>query len=108
VLLNDPQYVESARVLAEDVLRHGTTTADRTRYAFRRVISRMPSASEATLLSSLHDTERARFAAAPDAATALLATGDRVRDPSLDPVDVAAWTVVASTIMNLDEAVHTR
>ncbi len=108
VLLNDPQYVESARVLAEDVVRHGATTEERTQYAFRRVISRRPSASEATHLTTLHDAERARFAEAPEAATALLATGERPRDPSLDPVDVAAWTVVASTIMNLDEAVHTR
>ena len=108
VLLNDPQYVESARVLAEDVVRHEADDPARAAYAFRRVISRAPTPSEVSHLMRLHDTERTRFEDDPDAAAALLTTGDRPRDPSLDPVDVAAWTVVTSTIMNLDEAVHTR
>jgi hypothetical protein len=108
VLLNDPQYVESARILAEQVLHHDGSTPERTTYAFRRVLSRTPTSTETQHLARLHDTERARFSAERSAAEALLATGERPRDPSLDPVDLAAWTVVTSTIMNLDEAVHTR
>jgi hypothetical protein len=108
ILLNDPQFVESARVLAEQLIREGATAADRVTLAFRRVITRAPSASEVTHLTRLYETTRAGFTAAPDNAVALLATGERPRDPALAPVELAAWTVVASTIMNLDEAVTTR
>ena len=109
ILLNDPQFVESARVLAEQVMRDGDDARPTaSTLAFRRVITRAPSASEVTHLSRLYETTRARFAAAPDVAVALLATGERPRDPALDPADLAAWTIVASTIMNLDEAVTTR
>ena len=72
------------------------------------MITRRPSASEVTRLSQLFDTTRVRFAAAPESAIALLATGEQPRDPALDPTDLAAWTIVTSTIMNLDEAVFTR
>ncbi len=108
ILLNDPQFVESARVLAEQLMRSGSTTADRLTLGFRRVITRPPSASEAAQLTRLFDTTRARFAAAPASSVALLGTGAHPRDPALDPTELAAWTVVASTIMNLDEAVFTR
>jgi hypothetical protein len=108
ILLNDPQYLESARVLAEQVVRRGESPDARAAYAFRRVVSRAPSPTEVTHLARLYDAERARFAANPSAADALLTVGERPVDPALDAVDVAAWTVVASTIMNLDEAVHTR
>jgi hypothetical protein len=108
VLLNDPQYVESARVLAEQLVRRGGSPADQVTYGFRRVLSRTPTSSEVELLANLYETEHGRYAADRKAAEALLSTGERPRDPALDPADVAAWTVVASTIMNLDEAVHTR
>jgi hypothetical protein len=108
ILLNDPQYVESARVLAEEVVRAGGTPVERITRAMRRVISRRPSPTELAHLTRLHDVERARFAGNPAAATAVLATGERPRDATLDPVDLAAWTVVTSTIMNLDEAVFSR
>ena len=66
------------------------------------------SASEVTHLTGLYESTRAGFAAAPGNAVALLATGEHPRDPALAPVELAAWTVVASTVMNLDEAVTTR
>jgi hypothetical protein len=109
VLMNDPQYVESARVLAEQVLRHGGTTTDtRAAYAFRRVTSQQPSADALGRLVSLHDAEHARFEAHRDAAVRLLRTGERPYAQDLDTADLAAWTVVSSTIMNLDAAVYTR
>lgn len=108
ILLNDPQFVEGARILAEQLMRDGTTPADRVTLAFRRVITRGPSASEVTQLTRLYETTREGFAAAPDSAVALLATGERPRDPTLAPTELAAWTIVASTIMNLDEAVFSR
>jgi hypothetical protein len=108
ILLNDPQYVESARVLAEQVMRRGETPAARVTYAMRQVIAREPSPTEVSRLADLYESERARFAGNRASALALLATGERPRDPALDPVDLAAWTIVASTVMNLDEAVFSR
>jgi hypothetical protein len=108
ILMNDPQFVESARVLAEQIMRAPAPPAERVTLAFRRVISRAPTASEASQLARLFETTRTRFAAEPASALALLATGERPRDPALEPTELASWTIVASTIMNLDEAVFTR
>jgi hypothetical protein len=108
ILLNDPQFVESARVLAEQMVRAAGTPAERVTLGFRRVITRAPTASEIVQLSRLFETTRTRFVSEPASAVALLSTGERPRDPALDPTELASWTVVASTIMNLDEAVFSR
>lgn len=109
VLLNDPQYVEASRVLAERVMVEGGDTPEaRITLAFRLLTSRVPSAGELSALQSLFTTERTRFASAPASARALRRVGARAPVAALDPVDVAAYAVVASTIMNLDEAVNKR
>ena len=109
VLLNDVQYVEAARVLAERVLLEaGPTTEDRITLAYRLLTSRRPTTTEMAAVKALHDTERATFAARPTAAQALRKAGEKTPTRTLDAVDVAAWTVVASTIMNTDEAVNKR
>ena len=108
ILLNDPQFVESARILAEQVVRAAPTPEARITRAYRHVLTRGPSPSEIAELTRLLEREQARYAASREAASALLATGERPRDASLDPVELAAWTVVTSTIMNLDEAVFLR
>ena len=108
VLMNDPQYVESARVLAAQAMRAAPTPAERVAFATERVLSRRPTASELETLTTLLQSTRARYASDTAAAAALLSTGEHPRDPSLDVADLAAWTVVTSTIMNLDEAVFSR
>jgi hypothetical protein len=109
ILLNDPQYVEAARVLAERALRHGgASNDDRARHVFRRVTSRAPSPTELSSLTALYRDARVRFAGDRPAALALRRAGEQAIDTTLEPVEVAAWTVVTSTILNLDEAVHTR
>ena len=109
VLLNDPQYVEAARVLAERTLHQGGPTSDaQITYAFRLLTSRAPFDEELNLLRDLYTAEQASFKADLEAARDLLAVGDHPRDPQLDPAEAAAMTVVASTIMNFDEAVIKR
>jgi hypothetical protein len=109
VLMNDPQYVESARVLAEHILREGGSSPEaRATYAFRRVTARQPSPAALTSLLALYDAERVRFGNDRSAALGLLRTGARPLDPDLPQEDLAAWTVVASTILNLDAMVYTR
>ncbi|HTU99632.1 MAG TPA: DUF1553 domain-containing protein, partial [Luteitalea sp.] len=108
VLMNDPQYVESARVLAEQAMRADATPEGRITFAMRRLLSRRPTRSEVEQLSRLHDSSRATYAADAAAATALLTVGEHRRDPALPADDLAAWTIVTSTIMNLDDAVFSR
>ena len=109
VLLNDVQYVEAARVLAERLLREGGDTPDaRITTAYRLLTSRAPRATELAAVRALYEKERATFAGDVRAAKALAKSGEAPPARTLDPVDVAAWTVVASTIMNTDEAVNKR
>ena len=109
VLLNDPQFVEAARVLAERALREGgRTSAEGITHAFRLLTSRHPTADELDVLLALYEEEKAAFAEDPAAAHDLLAVGEHPRDGDLDAVDAAAMTVVASTVMNFDEAVFKR
>jgi len=109
VLLNDPQYVEAARLLAERMLREGgETLADRLTFAFRLLTSRRPLPHEVTLLTNLYEQEAAAFQADRPGALALLSVGEHPRDARLDASEVAALTVIANTIMNFDEAVVKR
>ena len=109
VLLNDPQYVEAARLLAERMLREGGATLDdRLTFAFRLLTSRHPLDHELTLLKDLYEQERDVFEANRANAQSLLRVGEYPRDASLDLSEVAALTVVANTMMNFDEAVIKR
>ncbi len=109
VLLNDPQYVEAARVLGERAVREGGTTADeRVRFAFRRVVAREPHPQEQKLLTALYEQQLAEFSRAPDRATKLLAIGDRKASPDLPASEVAAATIVAQAVLSLDTAIWKR
>jgi hypothetical protein len=105
VLLNDPTYIEAARVLAERTMQQAATAEDRVRYAFRRATCRPPEADELVALVKLYEQERASFSARPQAAAELLAVGEWPRDESLDPIEHAAWTSVMGVLLNLDEVV---
>jgi hypothetical protein len=117
VLLNDPQFVEAARVLAERLLRppavsasgaHRLDAAARNREAFRRLIGRVPDRDEAAILSRLFDEQRALFAAHPKEAVKLSKVGTSPADPAIPPADLAAMTSVVSAIMNFDEFIVVR
>ncbi len=108
VMLNDPQFVEPARVWAEKLVVAGGEDDARLSAAFRRATSRRPSARElAVLRRSLLD-ERSAFRADPSAADALAAVGDAPQAADVDRVEVAAWTMVLSTLLNFDEVVRLR
>jgi hypothetical protein len=106
VLMNDPTYVEAARKLAERMVRDGgSTPEDRIRFAFRLATSRGPSAAETKVLKDLYHAQLEAFRTDGNAASKLLSVGESPRDPSLDVTELAAWSVVASAILNLDETV---
>jgi hypothetical protein len=109
VLLNDPQFVEAARVLAEKTLKEGgRSPEERIGFAFRRLTAREPDRQEMKLLRELLEEQKQLFAKEPDRAAQLLAVGDRKRDPALNPVELAAATALAQTILSLDATVWKR
>jgi len=106
VLLNDPTYVEAARVFAERILRGGGPTVDsRLRFAYARALQRSPSPAEAGVLHDLLRKSRAEFERAPARARRLVAAGQAPVAVDLPAVELAAWTQVARAILNLPELV---
>jgi hypothetical protein len=109
VLLNDPQFVEAARVLAERLIKaEQNAPADRIREAFRLLTSRLPTDRELRILLQLYGEQREHFAKSPDDALAFLKIGEAPRDESLSPADHAATSVVVEAIFNFDECVTKR
>jgi hypothetical protein len=103
VTLNDPAFVEAARVMAQGVSVAADNDAGRLEYAFRILTSRSPTKQEKSLLLARLAKLRTQFAAEPAAASQLASAGEAARPESLDPVEHAAWTAVCSMLLNLDE-----
>lgn len=109
ILLNDPQYIEAARVLAGKLIQqHPDSFPARLKAAFRLLTSRVPTDQELNLLSRLYTDQQALFAANPANATALLTVGDSPRNETLNSAEHAATTVVIQALMSFDESVTKR
>jgi hypothetical protein len=108
ILLNDPTYLEAARMLANSVLLTKASDEERMVEIFRRILSRNPEPPESTLLLDLLQRQRDHFQSDPAAADKLLLIGASRHDDSLTPTELAAWTMTAHTILNLDEAITRR
>ena len=105
VLMNDPTYVEAARALAARTLKDGGKTDDvKLQYAFRLATARLPAKEELTVLRDLLIKERRGFARDVKSAGALLNVGDSKAETG-SAGELAAWTIVASAILNLDETI---
>lgn len=105
VLLNDPQFVEAAKVLAQRMqLEGGEDLADQIAYAFRLSTGRKPQIEEINILKALYEQKYAEFKQAPEKAKELLAVGDFDLSPNLDQTQTAALTLLSSTMLNHDEA----
>lgn len=108
VLLNDPQFVEAARGLAVRMLRHEGDPAQRQSWLFREVLGREPAARELQFLAEIHSDQLAIFSAEPAKADAYLKVGEMPAPPDLPAVEFAAAAVLASALINLDEAITLR
>ena len=108
VLLNDVQYVEAARVLAESVLTQPGSDEDRIRRAFVRLAGRAPDTREIAVLIQTLNEQRAEFAADLAGAGKLIHVGDSKPSPSLEPRELAAMTVTVQTILNSDAVIWKR
>ena len=106
VLLNDPIYVEAARVFAERLMREGGATVEsKIAFGFQQALSRPPHAEETALLAALFEKHRAQYQADAAAAEKLIHTGERPVPGDLSAIELAAWTSVARVIFNLHEMI---
>ena len=109
VLLNDKQFVEASRVLAELALHQpGLSPGQKIDFVFRRLTARDPDRQEKKLLLDLLQEQAALFSKEPERARKLIEVGDKKSDPALDSVQLAAMTELAQAVMNLDSAVWKR
>jgi hypothetical protein len=104
-LMNDPAFVEAARALAERALLEEKSDKRRIVFAFRQATGRAPAAKEAAALRQLAKAQAAHYRKDPESARALLAVGESKPDESLNKIELAAWTTVASAILSLDETI---
>ena len=109
ILLNDPTYIEAARKLAERMIRMGGPEPfDRLSVGYQLGVAREPNPEEQKILSELLHEVKNRFRASPQSASQLLGVGESKSDDSIDRTELACWTIIASTILNLDETVTKR
>ena len=105
-LMNDVTYLEAARVLAERVIKEGGTTPEsRISFAFLLATGRRPSAEQVRILSGSLRYALDKYGSQPEKAAEYLKVGEYTRDPKLDAKELAAYTTVASLILNLDETI---
>jgi hypothetical protein len=104
VLLNDPEFVEAARVFAEKILRQPGDFVERLRFAYAHALGRPPQDQETKTLEDLFQNQRAIFERDKEAAQALAAVGQAPRATG-DAADLAAWTSVSRALLNLHETI---
>ena len=107
VILNEPQYVESARRLGERVMQQAEGDAKRRIvWLFERTLMRPPTEAELSILTDGFDEQLTHYRGDIEAAKQLIASGTSKPDATLDPAELAAWTMTASTLINLDEFIN--
>jgi hypothetical protein len=106
VLMNDIQFVEAARHLGERLMTGGgKTPQDRITFGFRLATARLPSERERRVVLKLYQNQLENYRQNPQAAVKLISVGDSPRNEKLDPAEHAAWSMIGSVLLNLDETV---
>jgi hypothetical protein len=109
VMLNDPQFVEASRGLAIRMMTEGGAEfPSRAGWVFREIVGRDATTAERTLLAELHESQLEIFARDPKQAETFLKVGDLTAPTEIPAIELAAATVVANAILNLDEAITLR
>ena len=104
--LNDPVFVEASVALARRIMRlGGTDLAERTTYGFRLCQGRRPQPEELRKLDALYHQQLVGFLKNPESARALVANGSGQSLAAANVCEIAAWTVVASVLLNLDATI---
>ena len=106
-LMNDVQHVEAARVLAQRTLNEGGATPEsRIAFVFRVVLTRLPRADEMPIIRAALDEHLAAYQKAPEAAGKLIRQGATPPQAGLSETELAAWTLLANLVLNLDETIN--
>lgn len=108
VLLNDVQFVEAARALADKILGTKAGDPDRIQTMFRRLAGRLATPREVTLLSAAYQEQLKAYRADIDSAKKLIQVGESKASPGLDPAELAAMTVTVQTVLNSDAVIWRR
>ncbi len=103
VVMNDPQFVEATRMVAQKVIKQEASFEDRANLVGRLMLARNFETRELKILKQTLDTNQKHYKANPEEAKKLIAVGQSIADPALDPAELAAWSIIASQVLNLDE-----
>jgi len=106
VTLNDPQFVEASRRLAEHAMAASADPAARLDFITTRLLSRTLAADERKLALDTLDAALAAYRSNAEEAKAMITNGETKPDPALDIPELAAWTLVSSQLFNLDETLN--
>jgi hypothetical protein len=103
VSMNDPQFFEAARKLAERAILHSPETPARLHFIASILLSRPLTEKELASLTKSLERYAAHYQANPNDAQALLTTGASPPTPNLPPTEIATWTLISNQLLNLDE-----
>jgi hypothetical protein len=107
LLMNERQFVECARALAERTMSDGgAKPEDRIAYMFKLATARLPDPRELAELLAEYRDHLANYTKNVEAAKKLIAVGESKPDPKLNPSELAAWTMIGNLILNLDEVMN--
>jgi hypothetical protein len=106
VVMNDPQFVESSRQLAAQALLKSQDKPAILQFIAARLLSRELSTTEIEIVNETFDFSYSKFRVAPDKAAALISVGESIAPEKLDPAQLAAWTLIANQILNMDETLN--
>ncbi len=104
VTLNDTQYVEAARHLARNAILAWSSFDKRLDDITQRVMAREMNTDERAVMHKLQEDFIAKYEKNPDDAQSLLKVGESPADKTIPPAELAAWTLLASEVLNLDES----
>ena len=106
VIMNDPQFVEASRQLAAAALQKLTTTEERINFIALTLLSREMETDEIDIIKTTLTTVLKEFKTLPEDAKKLTSVGETKAPKNLAPLELAAWTVIANQILNMDEALN--
>jgi hypothetical protein len=108
-LMNEPQCFEAARHFAQKAIKEsGGSPEERAAWMLRRATLRAPSSPDVADLVRVYAAQKETYAKDPEAAKKAVSFGDLPPDPSIEAPELAAWTIVANVVLNLDEFLNKR
>lgn len=109
-LMNDVQHVEAARAFAQRILTtvpdtHPDASGERLRFAWQAALARLPSPAESAAVLEFYRSRLTKFQSSPEEASQLILVGEAKPEAGLNPAELAAWTLTANLLLNLDETI---